>query len=422
MDVKTNLTIEHKLVMTPLLRQSIELLQLNVTQLDEYIEKAILDNPVIEKNENKSSTFINPVPSDIPDIAQESLNEHLKSELLSSNINKRLLPYAQAIIDRIDENGYIKIPKSALAKEYSLSIDELKEIFHAIYQMEPAGIGAYNLSQCLDLQLRASGKLNKLASEIIRNHLDDLLSNKLKLISDNTKTDIKAIQKIADDIRLLDPTPGKAYSSYDGNRYIIPDVIIKSIDGNYYVYINNGTGSEIHLNEDYVNMFRENRNNPEIAEFLKDRIFSAKQLISAIENRNKTLLKITQALINEQILFLENGVLFLKPLSYDDIAQKLNIHKSTVCRSVKGKYVRTPNGTFPMRKFFSSGINDNSSLSLKERICKLIESEDKTNPLSDKSISDILNTQGIQISRRTVSKYREQLGILDSRHRKRFTR
>lgn len=275
------------------------------------------------------------------------------------------------------------------------------------------------------IQLKHRGKDKPEAHLIIENHLEDIAENRLCNIAKALGISVKEVQDISDEIKSLEPKPGRQFGSSSDNRYIVPDVTVEKVGDEYVIIVNDSTAPRLNISPYYQKMLREADKDSNISKFLSSRLNSALWLIRSIEQRRQTIYNVVKAVVNYQRDFLDHGPKHLKTLTLKQIADELGIHESTVSRSINGKYMQTPRGLFEIKYFFTSGVTgqDGSSIaseSIKTIIREMIENEDPKSPLSDQAIADSMEECGIEISRRTIAKYRDEMSIPSSTKRKRF--
>jgi len=455
-----NLALEQvqKLIMTPELRQAIQLLQFNCQELNEYIKKEIEENPMLEpinleieyeniedyhskKDEIDWKEFIERY-DDIsykPEVeknekeynyenfisASSSLKEYLLFQLNVLKLDAIDYIIGRTIIENIDDNGYLMVSVEKLSKEIGVNCKRVENVLSIIQTFDPCGVGARNLKECLLIQVKERKVKNPHVEQIIKNYLDDIAHNRLSKIAKELDIDEKEVQEICDYIKTLEPKPGRLYEDGSADvKYIIPDAIIEYIDGEYVIILNDVTAPRLNINKFYREMLRKEMD-IEASEFLKEKLSSAMWLIRSIEQRRMTIYNVVKSILKHQREFFENGEKALKPLTLKEVADDINMHESTVSRATNGKYIQTPRGLYELKYFFSSGLStkegeDISSTSIKAMIKEIIEDEDPKKPLSDEKISNMLRDKGIKISRRTVAKYRDEMGIPSSTMRKRY--
>lgn len=464
------LTIEQtqKLVMTPELIQAIQILQFNTLELESYVEEQLLANPMLEKAE-KSETGDS---HDIEEIKEETskisdgdfdwaehfkekeyddisykqwqynaeksdysyeqyvssevtLAEHLLFQLELVQIKPDCKKVAKYLIEALDENGYLTSSIKEVAELFCISEEKVIKALKIVQGFEPIGVGARNLSECLMIQMVHYGDDTPKTREIIENHLEDIAANRLANIAKAVGLSIKEVQEISDVIKSLEPKPGRQFGSANDNRYIVPDVTVEKIGGEYVITVNDCTAPRLNISSYYQKILTESDKESNISKFLTGRLNSALWLIKSIEQRRQTIYNVVQAVVNYQHDFFECGAKHLKTLTLKQIADEIGIHESTVSRSINGKYMQTPRGLFEVKYFFTSGVSGINgsgiaSESIKTIIREIVDNEDPKSPLSDQMISEILGKRGIDISRRTIAKYREEMNLPSSSKRKRY--
>jgi RNA polymerase sigma-54 factor len=370
------------------------------------------------------------------------------------NLNDRQLLLAEEFIGNVNDEGYLAPPaqqgieinqqnvleiivnginevirKAAEdtdrdADNALFTMADAEEMLRTVQALDPPGVGARDLRECLMLQLREAGLEQSVPYRLIRDCFDELINHRWSEISKRFGISPSDVQKAADEIAKLDPKPGLMYSSA-GDNYIIPDLVVEKIDGVYHVFLNDANLPRLKLSRAYQEIARDKKKfEGENKEFISSKLNSANWMIQAIEQRRQTMLKVMNFIVDRQREFFERGVQFLKPLTLREVAEVIIMHESTVSRVTNEKYVQTPRGVLPLKFFFSSGLSttggdDVSARGIKAQIEKLVSDEDPKNPLTDQAIVNILKQSGVQIARRTVAKYRDQLGVLSARMRKR---
>ena len=443
-----DLTIEQtqKLALTPELIQAIQILQFSNQELDSYVQEQVLINPVIETaGEKPAEEFELPDPERVTDsyrgeyrreekqqypYEQHAANdvtlvEHLMFQLQFAPLCEAQRKTGKYIIESLDDNGYLTQSRQELVAGLGLEPEEIEKVLEVIHTFDPAGVGAEDLSECLTVQLAAQDRLTELKQIVISDFLEDMASNRLAVIARKLGTETEQIQKIADEIRTLDPKPGRAFASQDETRYITPDVFVEKEDGEYHVIINEGSVPRLMVSSYYRQVLSESANDRNLAEYLNDRINTANWLIRSIEQRKQTIYNVVSAVVRYQRDFFEYGPKHIKPMTLKQIAEDVGIHESTVSRSINGKYMQSPRGVFEIKYFFTSGVSADggegmSSNAVKSIIREMVEQEDSKKPCSDQYMADRMQADGINISRRTVAKYREEMGIPSSQKRKRY--
>ncbi len=355
----------------------------------------------------------------------ESLAEHLQWQLRMSITTEDDYTIGEAIIGNIDEDGYLTTDIEEIAESLECDVAEVEQVLQMIMTFDPTGVGARNLKECLLIQLRQLGLENTIAHEIVEgDHLNDLEANRFPQISKDLKIELDLVRVAAEAISALEPKPGCQYSS-ERPEYVIPDVTVEKIEGEYQVFMND-YGPGLRLSSYYRNLVKHRSSlASETREYIKSKIQSATWLLESIQRRRSTIQMVTESIFQVQSGFLEQGPEYLKPLTLKQIADMVGISESTVSRVTRNRYVQTPRGVFELKYFFNSSISTESggmtsSASVKETIKTMINTEDSQNPLSDKEIELQLKDQGIKIARRTIAKYRGDLNIPPSSKRKQW--
>ncbi|WP_066072430.1 RNA polymerase factor sigma-54 [Alkalithermobacter thermoalcaliphilus] len=422
-----------KLVLTKQLKQSLEILTMTTSELEEKIIKENEENPVITVEKNENIDWLRYIQKNKKDIIQNEISEtinlenmikyqmtlydYLKDQVRYINLDKKDKKIIHYIIDSIDEDGYLRVDIKDIQKDLRIDEKTLLKNLKVVQTLEPSGVGARNLKECLLIQLKELRNNEDIIENIIKEDLDLLAKKKYKDLCRKYKIKEEKLFDICKIIKNLEPKPGRKFSSYT-NNYIQPDVIVEKVGSDLLVYINDKHIPTITINKFYEEILK-NTKDENAKEYIKEKLNRAVTLIKNIENRKNTILKISEEIVNIQKEFFTKGKRYLKPMILKDIANKLNIHESTVSRAVNGKYILTPYGLFELKYFFSSGLNEAiASTSIKDMIKEIIDSENKQKPYSDQQIVDILKNKNINVSRRTVAKYREEMGILSSSRRK----
>jgi RNA polymerase sigma-54 factor len=390
------------------------------------------------REEHEEREYYEPVTVDSRD-----LSDHLRDQVSLLDLDPRQMYLADEFIGNINEDGYLacgldkilegvneSVQKAAEDAERELSevplytMAETESMLAVIQSLDPPGVGARDLRECLMLQLREAGLEHSVPFRLVRDCFDELIAHRWSEISKRFGISPVDVQKAADEIAKLDPKPGLVYSDASDN-YIIPDLIVDKIDGKYHVFLNDANLPRLKLSKAYQEIARDKKKfDGENKEFISNKLNSANWMIQAIEQRRQTMLKVMNYIVERQREFFEKGVQFLKPLTLREVAEVINMHESTVSRVTNEKFVQTPRGVLPLKFFFSSGLSttageDVSARGIKAQIQKLVSEENPKHPLTDQAIVNILKESGVQIARRTVAKYRDQLGVLSARMRKR---
>ena len=456
MKIGYELTIEQtqKLSMTPELIQAIQILQYNNQELNEYIDKELLENPILESEYHKESDTEIDIDSLRDQLIQAdenveaykqweshstsdeysyenfvafnyTLTEFLIEQLHFSSLKGQDAEIGRYIIENIDDNGYLSMSLEEICSVLDVDLDSCERVLDLIHTFEPSGVGARDLNECLIIQLASLGELTHEIEFIISNRLKDLADNKYALISKEVGISLTEVQEIADLIKTLEPKPGRGFDSDNSIKYILPDIYVEETNGEYIVSANDGSTPSLHISSYYNSLTEEAKSDKELSNYLNNRFNSAMWLMKSIEQRKKTIYNVASAIVQFQNDFFAKGERFLKPLTLKQIAETVGVHESTVSRAINGKYMQCPRGVFELKYFFTGGIlNEDgsgvSSNSIKSMIKEFVDAEDDKKPLSDSKISEMLHEKGIDISRRTVAKYRDDIGILPSSKRRRF--
>ncbi|GHH97548.1 RNA polymerase factor sigma-54 [Neobacillus kokaensis] len=426
-----------KLAMTQELSQAIALLQYSAQELSEFLENKALENPLLQI-ENVNVQPMNPlidrnrkkhqkVEKDwIEQIASKtfSLEEQLMSQLNIKALSGEQLRVIRYLIQHLDENGYFTGNLEDIALKLKVSEELTENCLMMIQNLEPVGIGARNLQECLLIQVDYEFPDNDLAKKILTNYFVPFAEKKWKMIAKELQVSLKDIQDVFDEIQILNPKPG-AMLGRETSAYIIPDVIIEQSNDGLTVRMFDDTLPKITFNEQYLNQFKDK--DQQVNRFLQDKVQDYQWILKSIEQRRETLTRVVTKIVEKQTAFFQKGPQNLVPMTMKELAVELDIHESTVSRAVREKYVQTPIGTFTLKSFFTStiqtvsGDENTSSSQVKNAISRLIDNENKEKPLSDQDIVEHLKTtEGIVVSRRTIAKYRDQLGIPSSSKRRRF--
>ncbi len=352
-----------------------------------------------------------------------TLADHLQSQLAVLVLPDRVREAANAIVGNLEESGYLTTPLEEVAISEGLAIEDMNAGLKAVQSLDPTGVGASTLRECLLLQLEARGACGGVAWKIVHDHLKLLETRQYQQLAKVLGRPLEHIQIAVYVIRHLDPAPGLRFAS-SGARQVEPDVSIEKDGDDYLITLNEDDIPQLRLNGDYKRMLdRDQEPSKDVRNYVKERYASALQLIKNIEQRKQTIVRVCQCIIRRQRDFLELGIDQLKPMMIKEVAEEIGVHPSTVSRAVSNKYVHTPQGVFELRYFFSEAVQGPSGsatplLILKRRVKKMIEEEDHKHPLRDEQITARLQAEGIQVTRRTVAKYREDMKIPSSHQRR----
>jgi RNA polymerase sigma-54 factor len=464
------LRLAQKLALSPQLQQAIRLLQLNRIELREYIQEVLDANPILERDEGEASPDsaaeveagsgadaatedyerdweLESLGNDqwaetggswdfdgeaqIADSSEGSLLDHLLWQINLAHFSPTDTAIAQAIIYGLDEDGFLQESlheiRASLAPELLVSEDEVLAVLHRVQRLEPVGVASRDPQECIRVQLSSlpgDTPGRDLARRIARDYLDLLARHDMDELRKRTGAGEDAVRQAIDLIQSLEPRPG---SRYDNRRdeYLVPDVYVTRIEDEWRVTLNPENEPGLRLNGYYIDLLR--KSGGADADYLKGRLQEARWLMSSLELRNRTLMRVSQAIVEQQQDFLEQGDIAMRPLVLKDIAERIGVHESTVSRATTRKYMLTPRGLFELKYFFSSHVRTVrggtvSATAVKARLQVLLENEPPDKPLSDQDLSELLRETGIVVARRTVAKYRESLGIGSSSERRRLYR
>ena len=471
LETRLDLRLTQKLILTPQLQLAIKLLQMTQLELTQLLNQELIENPLLEESTEDFETgesmggedniqdvdedtepllsrnlkfevdeYFDDRGSDGRDIGyfspgidekpsfelfhakKTSLHEHLLWQLGLTTADSNTKKAAELLIGNIDDDGYLQITDEEACSISGISLDTIVKARQLIQDLDPSGVAARNLTECLLLQINSLGLSGTLVEKIVTNNLDDLCKMKYSQIAkiyDVPTENVAAAVKI---IKGLEPRPGRSFSSEE-TIYIVPDVYIFKADGEYQITLNDEGMPKLRLNNNYRRLFmQKDQISKEDKNFLKEKMRSAVELIKSLDQRNRTIYKVSESLLSFQREFFDGGVKYLKPLTLRDIAADIKMHESTISRVTSNKFLACSQGIFSFKYFFSSSIPTTagrvSSTSVKDLIKKIVAEEDATKPLSDKNIADKLKDYDIKIARRTIAKYRDELKIPQQTRRK----
>lgn len=457
MEYSMNLTQEQRLVMTQEMQMSIKMLQMSVNDLREYIDKEFEENPILDikdTSQEKSSiseekfmdkydykemikyfefdnygaqsygNYDNDELSPFNFISEKkSLKEYLHEQLMEVYIDEYTLEIGDYIIENLDHRGYLECDLKQICNELKISEEKGEEVLKIVQDLDPYGIGARNIKECLLIQLNKLALDDDIIVKMVEENLEDIAENRYGVIAKKLNISPREAQRYGDIIKRLEPKPSRGFYTGEEVKFIIPDAAIRELDGEFIIIMNDSVVPKLSINKTYKDVLT---NNDEIASnYVKDRLNKALFLIKSIEQRRSTLYRVLEIIIIKQREYFEKGYNFLKPMTLKEIAEELQVHESTISRAVKDKYVLTDRGTVRIKDLFTTSISslnseDTGVIKIKNKIKEIIESEDKKKPYSDQNISDKLKENGMNISRRTVAKYREEMQIRSSSKRKRL--
>tara|TARA_Y100001968_G_scaffold292321_1_gene297437 strand:- start:248 stop:1615 length:1368 start_codon:yes stop_codon:yes gene_type:complete len=448
---KIDQRLEQRFSLSPQQLIKANILQLNSIMLEARLYQELESNPALEIVENDSdneSEFIDDIdenesidynedeydnwtqksPTDLDSDITSNLKNHstiteqVISVLRDDNLSEKEIKIAEQIVGNLDQQGYLEIDSELIADRLNIPNNSVLEIIEKIKYSEFPGLASSNIRECLIAQLSIYN-ISPLASKIIEQYFDDFMNRRYEKIIDKIGCSHDELQEASTIISQLNPNPRSMIDETDYKiNTIIPDVILEKINDKWNVIINDGSCPNLLVSENYLNMYKDKNQTKEVKIFLKSKIESAQWFIEAIQSRNNTMQNIVASIINKQEQYFNSDQKELKPMILKDIADELNIDISTVSRATKEKYIQMPWGIKELKFFFSKGLSSTkgeiSSKSIKEKIKNLIDTEDKIKPFGDSELTEILNGEGINIARRTVAKYREELNYSVARLRK----
>lgn len=446
-------------VLTQQLQQAIRLLQLSKLELVEAIEQEVKENPILEVGEEETSReeaqrsereqeetreekqemeellerfspseeFIPREDKDAPDYENMvrktyNLRDHLRWQVGLSEFDPRERLVAEWIIENIDDNGYLICSLEEISKDSGFSVEELEPVLKKAQKLEPTGVGARDLKECILLQYDAAGEKDPVLESIIIDHFDLFQHNNLKGILKATGHSLERVKEAFEKIKSFDPKPGRNFSD-ELISYIVPDIYVVKTEDGFDIALNNDDIPELRMSRYYLELVTNKKVGGDTKKYIKNKMKQAEWFIKSIQQRQRTLYLVAQSIVNFQREFFENGLRSLRPLILKDVAQDVGVHESTVSRITTSKYMSTPHGVYELKFFFPTSINKGegdplSTNVVMDFIMEFIKKEDKRKPMTDDEIAHILKSRhDINIARRTVAKYREILNIRSSRER-----
>ncbi len=353
-----------------------------------------------------------------------TMSDHLLEQLGMTARTEYDREIGEFIIGSLNDDGFLELTDEEIANDLDVPIDDVKRMIDVIQQFEPVGIGARDLRECLLIQLQENGMVNSDAWRIVFQHFNDFTGRKHKEILRSLQISENDIKNAIDVIAGLTPKPGAIFDD-TANTAIIPDIIVDKIEDEYVIMLNDRYVPHLNINSQYRKLLDKNApTNTETRKYLVEKLNSARWFMNSIEQRRSTILRVSTEIVQRQEKFLDHGVSHLKPMTLQDIADEIGVAISTVQRVTTGKYIQTPQGVFELKSFFtqriasSDGSEDYSAKAVKDKLKTLVENENPKKPLSDQKITDVLNEQGISISRRAIAKYRDELQLPPARLRK----
>lgn len=469
-----HLTQRQSLIMTPRLQQALKLLQVPTLELQQLLKQEVLQNPLLEEvdevedqedlaredspEEQANQEAADPAEDDSIDwneymsdgsldrtfvpqsetsmeflekvpVTRTTLAESLLEQLHFLNLPEAQMRIAEFLVCSLDDRGWLVTTMEDIVDSLQVPQEDVEKVLLVVQALEPAGVGARDLRECLLIQLDARGDRDTMPWQLIHDHFDHLVNRRFPEIARLLKVSGEDVQAAADEIATLNPRPGTSVSA-DDPKYVTPDLLVERVDEEYVVMLNDRNVPRLRISSAYESVIKEKKRadasseEKQTREFIQGKLNAAKWLISTIEQRRRTMIKVMNCIVREQREFFDKGIAFLRPLTLAAVARQIDMHESTVSRVCSAKYVQTPRGVFELKFFFSSGLEtddgeDVSARTAKNIIKTLIDEEDKKEPLSDQRIAELLHEKGLHIARRTVAKYREQLNILPARFRRR---
>jgi RNA polymerase sigma-54 factor len=355
--------------------------------------------------------------------AETSLAEFLMEQVRESDLTGDQRKIAELIIGNIDDYGYLKATVGEISAVNNLPAETISEVLKVVRAFEPPGVGAHDLRECLMLQLERAGREDSLEYRIVRDFMDALGKRRIPEIARGTGRTVDEVQESLAKIGRLEPRPGRAFLP-DNDQYVLPEVFVQKNGDDFTVTTNDEQIPHLRISNVYKDLMAAGENNAEVKEYIREKIRAGKFLIKSLHARQQTILKIGKEITKRQREFMDKGVAHLKPMTMAQVAEVVGVHETTVSRAVSGKYMQTPQGIFEMKFFFSAGLQSSngggeiSNTSVKDMVAEMFKAEDSAIPLSDQQVVKMLAGKGITIARRTVAKYRDELGILPSNLRK----
>lgn len=430
MEIKTGVSLQTKQVLSQVQMESLNILSMSVTELQEFLQNEEIENPLMESSADRQEElpvafkeydrFYNGSRNgesgggelyQVEDEA-ETVEELLSTQLPWKTMGKDQKRIVDFCIQSLESSGYLLLSAAEIAKTLKLPETLVEEVLAGVKHLEPKGIFASGLEECLLLQVQGMDRQEELET-IIRNHLKDVAEGKISTISRELKLTSAEVRKLIHVIKGLNPRPLNGYGK-ERIQYVFPDILLSYQDGQWTIELNDKWIGKTGINEFYVHMM-ETAQDEELKTYFEDKLRRARFIMNAVDQRKKTLQNITESIVKRQSGYLL-GQESLKPMTLEDVARDTDIHKSTVSRAIREKYLLAPAGCILIRDLFTTGVTsggeeDVSRNAVKDRIKTMVEKEDKEKPLSDERLANMLGEEGIQVSRRTVAKYRMELGI-----------
>ncbi len=454
--MELSLKVEQKQILSQKMIQSAEILQMAAARLEEYLNEQSLENPVMELDERTPEEFdhgelekyqwicahdeqnrylyqkMETADDDFPEWnvdagGPETLQDYLWSQLISRGFDSRQEEVLRYMLDCLDTKGYFTDTLEHAAAQFDVTLEEAEKLLQEIQSLEPHGVGARNLEECLCIQLREQGELTEDMEILVTTYLQEIAKNQLPTIAKKMHRTVEEIKELCSMVRELNPKPGARFSDSRQLSYINPDVIVVKFKDHLDILLNESLYPDIQLNAGYVSMCAQ-QTDTEVKKYLMDKIHQVEWIKQCVAQRNNTLLSVVQEILRRQEGFFLGGPEQLKPLRMAEVAEVLEIHESTVSRAVRQKYLQCSWGIFPLDYFFAKAAANQetdrpvqaTTTDVKRELSALIQDENKKKPYSDRVLSELLEQKGFVISRRTVAKYREELGIPGTTGRKEY--
>jgi RNA polymerase sigma-54 factor len=460
--------LSQRLILTPSLQQAIKLLPLTTLELAEVLDQEVMENPLLEEEPVEETKTVEEIaqeetaerersddplkeidiekffedyfddgadrrmrPSEVPEVApientlteSPDLYDHLLWQLRMTQADEATLEIGEAIIQNLDEDGLLRVSLEDVAAMGPWPMEAVEATLALVQALDPPGVAARSLTESLRIQLRVLGLENSPADVMVRDHMKQLQSHQYPEISRHMGLSADEVAHYLEIIRGLSPRPGSGYSAKRSD-YVLPDVFVVKEGEEYKIVLNDDGLPKLRISPTYRRLLdHKEPGSEETRAYVKDKLRSALWLLKSVDQRQRTIFKVAESIVRHQRAFLDHGISHLRPLVLRDVASDIGMHESTVSRVVANKYMHTPRGVYEMRFFFHSGITSTmgeaiSSVTIKDRIRRMIEEEDASRPLSDSRIADVLGAEGLPLARRTVAKYREELRIAPSNLRK----
>jgi len=359
-------------------------------------------------------------------VAEATLQGFLMEQLRQTDdLDEETRRVVEEVIGSIDDTGYLRTHAADIAIACNVDIESVRRAVKLVQTFDPPGVGAQDLRECLLLQLQRRNERNTLAYEVVNRHLDEIARNRIPQVARKLNVTPTRLYEALEEIKRLSPFPGSPFSPERPN-YVAPEVFVeKDEKGEWQVRTNRDCVPRLRISSRYLKLLKNPDTTPEVKSYIRDKLLSSRTLLRALVNRESTIVRITRVLLELQRDFFDLGPSHLRPLTMSQVADEIEVHETTVSRAVAGKYMQTPHGLFPFRQFFASGLDRTgggqvSSVTVKQKLEELIRREDPKKPLSDQALTKLLKTEGFRVARRTVAKYREELGILPSHMRRSF--